>query len=352
MSRKLKIKQFNPNNIGNINSGLFGLPFTVEEAQVVVLPIPWDLTVSYAAGTSKGPKAVLNASYQVDLFDPYLDNAWKYGVAMAPISNELKKTCKLLRPKVEAYIDKLANGETDENSTASKAFQKSINEACEQMNAWVEQEATTLLNNNQLVVGLGGDHSTPLGLFKAMAKKHGKFGILQIDAHADLRAAYEGFEYSHASIMYNALKIKEVEKLVQVGVRDYCEQEYQYIAQNNERIIPFFDKDIKHRLYQGKTIKQIHDLVVKQLPKKVFVSFDIDGLDPKLGPNTGTPVAGRFESEEVLHLLEAIVASGRQIIGFDINEIAPGKDEWDSNVGARMLYRMINILIRSNSLKI
>ena len=351
MSRQLKIKKFNPNSVGNLNHGMFGLPFSIEESHIVVLPIPWDVTVSYAAGASKGPKAIYNASYQVDLYDPYLKDAWKIGVAMAPINTQLKKQSKQLRSKVETYIETLTNG-ADEQSTDNVAFQASINEACQNMINWVEQETTNYLNAGKLVVGLGGDHSTPLGIFKAMAKKHGNFGILQIDAHADLRNAYEGFEFSHASIMYNALKIKELKNLVQVGIRDYCEEENSFIENNKDRIKTFFDKDIKHAQYGGKSIKKIHEDIVKALPNKVFVSFDIDGLDPKLCPSTGTPVSGGFETEEVLHLLEMVVAAGKTIIGFDLNEVAPGNNEYDANVAARILYRMINILAKSNKLKI
>ena len=130
-------------------------------------------------------------------------------------------------------------------------------------------------------------------LRKAIAEKFGDFGILQIDAHCDLREAYEGFVYSHASIMYNALEeIPAITRLVQVGIRDYCEEEWEYIRQSNGRIVTYFDKDIKERQYEGDNWKAIADEIIQQLPEKVYLSFDIDGLDPKLCPNTGTPVQG------------------------------------------------------------
>ncbi|MEJ7684909.1 MAG: arginase family protein [Segetibacter sp.] len=146
------------------------------------------------------------------------------------------------------------------------------------------------------MVGLiGGDHSTPLGFFKAIGEKHGDFGILQIDAHADLRIGYEEFTHSHASIMYNALQeVPQLKRLVQVGIRDYSEDENNYISENSERIVTFFDKDIKERQFEGDTWKMIVSEIVEKLPAKVYVSFDADGLDPKLCPNTGTPVAGGF----------------------------------------------------------
>src|SRR5690606_2133030 len=117
--------------------------------------------------------------------------------------------------------------------------------------------------------------------------------VLQIDAHADLRRAYEGFQYSHASIMYNILEeIPAVTKLVQVGIRDYCDEEFEAITKSQGRIVTFFDRDLKAGAYQGKTWDQQTDEIIRELPERIYISFDIDGLDPKLCPNTGTPVPG------------------------------------------------------------
>jgi len=196
---------------------------------------------------------------------------------------------------------------------------------------------------------LGGDHSTPLGYFKAIAEKHGDFGILQIDAHCDLRKAYENFVYSHASIMYNALaEIPELKKIVQVGIRDYCEEEWDYIKANEERVNTFFDSTIKERLYEGDTWQNITDQIIERLPQKVFISFDIDGLDPKLCPHTGTPVQGGFETEQIFYLFKKLLRTGRQIVGFDLNEVGISREEWDENVGARCLFKLCNLLIASN----
>ena len=196
---------------------------------------------------------------------------------------------------------------------------------------------------------LGGDHSTPFGYFKAIAEKHGDFGILQIDAHCDLRNAYEGFIYSHASVMYNALnEIPQLKKIVQVGIRDYCEAELDFINANSNRIVTYFDKDIKEREYEGETWKQIVDEIVSNLPDKVYFSFDIDGLDPKLCPHTVTPVQGGFETEQVFYLFNKVLQSGRKLVGFDLNEVGVSHDEWDENVGARCLFKMCNLLVASN----
>jgi agmatinase len=196
---------------------------------------------------------------------------------------------------------------------------------------------------------VGGDHSTPLGLMQAAAEKHNSFAILQLDAHADLRNAYEGFEFSHASIMYNALKIKQVSKLVQVGIRDYCEEELHLINGSAGRVKTFFDRDIKAAQYSGDSWDRICNRIIKELPEKVYLSFDIDALDPKLCPNTGTPVAGGFETGHILFLLEKLVESGRRIIAYDLNEVCPGADnDWDANVAARLLFRIANLAAKSN----
>ena len=212
----------------------------------------------------------------------------------------------------------------------------------------VEDRVLHFIKQGKLVALLGGDHSTPLGMMKALEKTHGNFSILQIDAHADLRDAYEGFTYSHASIMYNALKIKGLEKLVQVGIRDYCEAEANLVRDSKGRIKTFYDKEIKQEQYKGRAWDNQCEEIVACLGQNVYISFDIDGLDPKLCPNTGTPVAGGFEIEQVCLLIEKVMASGKKILAFDLNEVSPGKDGWDANVGARLLFRLCAYLARSN----
>ncbi|MDH5367879.1 MAG: agmatinase family protein, partial [Cyclobacteriaceae bacterium] len=219
---------------------------------------------------------------------------------------------------------------------------QTINEISEKLNIYVKSEAKKYLEKGKQVGVVGGDHSTSLGLIRALSEKYTNFGILQIDAHADLRKAYEDFKYSHASIMYNALKCKSLTKLVQVGVRDCCEQEVDIINNSKGRITTFFDEEIKEASFYGTTWKKMCETIVSQLPEYVYISFDIDGLDPKYCPNTGTPVPGGLSYNEAIFLIKVVVASGKKIIGFDLNEVAPGNDEWDGNVGARLLYQLCN----------
>ncbi|MGZ3864445.1 MAG: agmatinase family protein [Bacteroidia bacterium] len=348
MTKAEKIKTFNANDIGNTKAGMYGLPFTQEECQIQIIPVPWEVTVSYGGGTANGPYAVHDASYQVDLYDPFVPNAWHYGIFFDDLEESISFKSHTLRVKTEKYIEQLSKGKP-----ANQKLVDEVNAECKKMNAWVKEKSLHFLNQDKTVGLLGGDHSTPLGMMEALADKFGDFGILQIDAHADLRNAYEGFEFSHASIMFNALKIKEVKKLVQVGIRDYCDEELNLINHSKGRVHTFFDRDIKHAQYGGESWVSICDKIIAALPDKVYLSFDIDGLDPKLCPHTGTPVAGGFETEQVLLLLEKLVKSGKKIIAFDLNEVSPGPkgDDWDANVAARLLYRIANLVAYSQGRK-
>jgi agmatinase len=338
-----KILDFNPNDPA-ASEQLFGLPFSREEAEMVILPLPWEVTVSYHAGTAGAPHRVLEASAQVDLYDPVVKDAWHTGFYLEPVSDEWENMSRELRTKAVLWIDALTSEEGP--SEKDRRLLDTVNDGCKLFHDQVKQKALSILNEGKLLVGLGGDHSTPYGIIAALAEKHDSFGVLQLDAHADLRNAYEGFQWSHASIMYNVIQMPQVSVLVQAGIRDYCEEEMLIIQDRNSKVKTWFDRDIKNAQYRGKSFSDIADEIIQALPQKVFLSFDIDALDPKLCPHTGTPVAGGFEATEVLFLLEKLVESGRTLIGFDLNET--GNHEWDANVSSRLLYRMLNLLALSN----
>jgi agmatinase len=332
---------FDPNGPAGVHSGIFGLPYSAEQADLILIPVPWDVTVSYATGAAKGPAAILEASRQVDLFLADVPQAWNNAVHMLPLPEELRKRSKKARKYAEAYIHLLTEQPEQAETERAKQMLAFVNAECASMNDWVYNQAKKIIQAGKMVALIGGDHSTPLGLLKALAEKH-SFSVLHIDAHADLRIAYENFTYSHASIMYNALQFKGLKNLVQVGIRDWCQQEQDIVEQSKGRIIMFTDEYLKNRQYSGKTWSEQCDEIMANLGDKVYISFDIDGLDPKLCPNTGTPVPGGLEFYEALLLIKKVVQSGRQLIGFDVVEVAPGKDEWDANVGARLIYQLAN----------
>ena len=339
MNKNELINNFDPNGVG-VNGNLFGLPFTTETSELIIIPIPWEVTVSYHDGTALGPKAILEASIQVDLFFRGIHDAWKLGISILPFPEDLYQENRMLRSLALQHISSLENSSRGDDT--NKVIPTKINEACENLNVYVRHTVAKYLDEGKMVGLLGGDHSTPLGFIRALGERHDRFGILQIDAHADLRKAYEGFSYSHASIMFNALKLPSVQRLVQVGVRDYCEEEVAVIHRAMGRVVTFFDEDIKAQLFGGKSWEEVCKDIIETLPDYVYISFDIDGLDPKLCPTTGTPVAGGLEFQQATYLIKQIALSGKKIIGFDLNEVAPGPTDWDANVGARMLYQLCN----------
>ncbi len=342
-SKAEKIAQFDPNGVGRKNRNFIGLPFTEEDADIVLLTVPWDVTASYGAGTAGAPKNILEASYQLDLYDPVRPDGWKRGIFFRPPSDDWLNRNGQMRPAARQYIDWL-EGHSPVNEPEIKAVVDQINRATELLKDWVKGETAALLKAGKAVGLLGGEHSVSLGYLKALQDRHEQFGILQIDAHMDLREAYQGFTHSHASIAYNALQLEGVQKLVQVGIRDYCEAEMQLAEAHEDRVTVFYEEQLRHNLFHGLNWKQQCERIVDELPKKVYISFDIDGLDPALCPNTGTPVPGGLHYQEAIYLLNRLFESGRQVIGFDLCEVAGPPHNWDGNVGARILYKLCNLL--------
>lgn len=354
MNKQQKIDNFDPSQPGLADENIFGLPFTAEESDIIILPVPWEVTVSYGDGASDGPDAILDASFQVDLHHQEFPELWKLGLFLDLSTETAQWADDSVRFKALAQpiIDALEGGEEIETNLALKRDLDSINSACHELNQAVKARTLHWMSQGKKVVLLGGDHSTPLGYYQALATQHDDFGILHIDAHMDLRIAYEGFEYSHASIMYNALKIPQISKIVQVGIRDFCEQEVNVAMAEENRVLVHTDTDLKAESFKGITWEQQCDRIINALPQKVTISFDIDGLCFWYCPNTGTPVPGGITFEQATYLLSALANSGKEIIGFDLVEVAPGDDDWDGNVGARMLYHMCGILAKNNGMKV
>jgi len=327
----LTLRNFDPDAAAGAGSGIYGLPYTPEESRVVIVPVPFEATTSYGGGTSNGPSAIFEASKQVDLFDHETGRPFEAGIAMLPIPK------KIARWNGEAK--KLAH-------SGRKSAIAKVNAFGERVNDWVYEQTSSLLDEGKMAVIVGGDHSVPFGAIRAYAERYANLGILHLDAHADLRDAYEGFTWSHASIFHNVMtKIDGVTKLVQTGVRDLGVAESEMIDRSNGRIVTFFDADVAARKERGVPFAAIADDIVAALPHDIYLSWDIDGLDPTLCPGTGTPVPGGLSWNEAIGLLRAIRRSGKRIIGLDLCEVSPGETEWDANVGARLLYKMIGFAL-------
>jgi agmatinase len=332
---------FDPDAAASGGSGIYGLPFSAEEAKVVIIPVPFEATTSYGGGTSGGPAAVLEASRQVDLYDHETGKPYAAGIAMLDIPKKIvrwnREAKALARPVIER------GGVVDRKTRAAVAR---VNAIGERVNDWVYEQTCSLITGNKMAVVLGGDHSVPFGAIRAYADQYPGMGILHLDAHADLRDAYEGFTWSHASIFHNVItRIPNVSRLVQVGIRDLGQAENRMIAESEERIVTYFDADVAMRRDEGTPFAEICDAIVSHLPEVVYLSWDIDGLDPTLCPGTGTPVPGGLSWNEAIALLRAVVRARKRIVGLDLCEVAPGDSEWDANVGARLLYKMIGFAL-------
>ena len=353
MNKQQKIENFDPSQPGLADATIFGLPFTAEESEIVIIPVPWEVTVSYGSGASEGPDAIFDASFQVDLLHQDFPELWKLGIYMEDAPEQWAKNSEKYKDLAQPIIEALENGEDLETFPVLHEDLHKINKACRTLHTEVKEKVLYWQNKGKKVALLGGDHSTPLGYYEALATQHESFGILHLDAHMDLRNAYEGFTYSHASIMYNTLQIPQVSKIVQVGIRDFCEQEVDVVKDSKGRVVVHTDSDMKAKAFEGQTWKQQCEEIISQLPQKVTISFDIDGMYPWYCPNTGTPVPGGFSFEQATYLFNLLVNSGKEIIGFDLVEVAPGEnDDWDGNVGARMLFHMCGILAKSQKLDV
>ncbi|WP_066382733.1 MULTISPECIES: agmatinase SpeB [unclassified Anabaena] len=337
-----QLPDYNPSGVGEVNGNLLGLPFDYESANLIVFAVPWEVTVSYGAGTANGPQRILDASIQLDLFDFDNPDGWKQGIYLVEIPEDILEKNHYYRNLAAQIIERLAQGKALTDTPDLTPVLTEINQASQQVNEWLFTQSQAAMNKGKRVAVIGGDHSSPLGYFQALAAKYPDFGILHIDAHADLRDAYEEFEFSHASIMFNAMKIPQISKLVQVGLRDICQDEVDMINQSNNRIVAYYDPAIKQKLYSGSTWMNLCEEIINHLPEYVYISFDVDGLDPKLCPTTGTPVPGGLELEQSFYLFRELVNSGRKIIGFDVCEV--GDAEWDGNVGARIVYKLANLM--------
>jgi agmatinase len=337
------MKEFDPSGVAHDNGNFLALPFTESDAEVILLPVHWDVTASYKDGTASAAQNIVQASLQVDLYDKDYPDAWKRGIFMRDrgwltVNNEdISVVNTRLRKIAKNHIDDISSGR-DIN------VDQSVNEAGEQLRKGIKNASRGLLEQGKIVGVVGGEHSVSLGLLDALSEIYDSFGVLQIDAHFDLRKAFEGFTYSHASIFYNAsTQIENIRSITHVGIRDYAKEECEFVEQSGGKHKVFFDKDIHNKVLNGKSYTDICEAIISTLPERVYISFDIDALEPNLCPATGTPVPGGFNFNEAIILLESIKKAGKHIVGFDVCEVGGVGNEWDGNVAARILYKLCSI---------
>ena len=345
-------KPFDPDAAAQPESGIYGLPEDPASARVHVIPVPFDATTSYRKGAALGPAAVLQASRQVELDDLLVGKPYLQGICMLPADPRVAKANEEASAKADRII--AVGGAIGGNRSLAKDLAR-VNEIGAEINAIVRKATKAVLDAGKLPAIVGGDHSVPFGAIEAACERFPGLGVLHFDAHADLREAFEGFEWSHASIMHNVVsRLEGVAVLAQVGIRDLGQREHERILASKGRIRALFDTEWARARLEGFNLRELVRKRLEPLPENVYVSFDVDGLDPALCPNTGTPVPGGLSWHEAMLWVEELAKSGRRVVGLDVNEVNPGPgdpeiDSWDAIVGARLLYRLIGAAVGSPS---
>ncbi|MCZ7555275.1 MAG: agmatinase [Bacteroidia bacterium] len=274
---------------------------TLETSQVAILQAPYEATVSYGKGTGLGPAALLEASHYVEFWDQefHRELCFDVGIATLPAPDFGGTTGRDMLDILEAQV-------------------------------------TALLDLGKFVVTLGGEHSISTAPIAAHFRKYPAMSILQIDAHSDLRVEYEGSPWSHASVMARVIEFFPPGRLVQTGIRAQCREEYETIRSRG--IHTFFAGDIRRGRY-GQSWKE---RVLDALGDQVYITFDVDGLDPSVLLATGTPEPGGLLWDETIELL-TMVGATKRIVGFDVVELAPRSDlPYSSFVAAKLTYKMLN----------
>jgi agmatinase len=263
-----------------------------DKAAVHIIPVPLETSTSYGTGTTAGPDAIIEASTQLELWD----------------GTGTPGTCGI---HTATPVD------------CSKEIAKTLDRIEDAVSYALECEALPLV--------LGGEHTVTLGALRAMKQKYGRFGVVQFDAHADLRNTYQGSPFSHACVMRRAMDDLRV-PVFQIGVRALCAEEAEY---RKAQEVPCLDARKLH-------IKGIPTQVLPpNFPERIYITFDVDGLDPSVIRATGTPVPGGLGWHDALTLLERVVA-GRRVIGADVVELAPAQGDHASDFAAAQLaYHLI-----------
>jgi len=276
-----------------------------EHSAALILPLPYECTVSYGQGTREGPRAIIRASQQVELYDREHDDepALTYGIHTLPA----------LAPIVSGP---------------------------EAMVATIAAAAEEHLRTGRLLVGLGGEHTVSIGMARAVHALYGDFVMVQIDAHSDLRDTYEGSAYSHACIARRVLDLGAT--VIQLGIRSICREEIALIRAERERLRVFFAEDV----HAGGHLAALAELVRGRV---VFLTIDLDGLDPALVPATGTPEPGGLSWTQALDIVRTAISGAARVAAIDCVELAPIAGQSASDfLAAKLVYKAIGLTLRAS----
>ncbi|RMH27814.1 MAG: arginase [Planctomycetota bacterium] len=332
---------FDPDGLASPEAGFFGLPAPDGSARIRIIPAPFEGTATFGGGSRRAPDAIRAVSHQLDLYDHRFGRVWEAGIASALAIEGLEA----LGEECRALAEPILAGRPADASALAR-----IDEIGALVERRVRDAAADALRAGSAPIVVGGEHAVAEGAIRAAAEDAGPVGVLQIDAHMDLRRAYAGMARSHASVMRNvADSIAGADRLVQVGVRDYAEGERRFAESRADRVAVFYDADLWSARDAGASWASLCERIIEPLGERVHVTFDIDGLDPSLCPGTGTPVPGGLSFHAACELLARLARSGRRVVSADLVEVAPRPgDDWDATVGARALYALCGAVAVSN----
>ena len=321
----------------------FEIETSFKMADLILIPAPWSATVSYGKGAEKGPELIRAASHYMDFFNPLFQCSYNEKIHF----EENDPMIESLNSQALKWAQKL------EEKKTSQVYEN-INQASQDLLGWIYEKSSKAFSQDKIPALVGGEHSISEGILSFIGHKYkGDYGLLHLDAHADLRTAYQGFKHSHASVMRNVLNLEQPPRqLVQVAVRDFCKEEYEQIKQD-ERIRCYFDEEIFTRIFEGQKWQVICKEIISQLPQRIYVSLDVDGLSWSYVPGTGTPVPGGLSFNQVLYLFAEIKRQNKKLISFDVVETSAGESgqvfaEWNGNVSARLLYCLSGLALHSH----
>jgi len=274
----------------------------IDSSKIVILPAPYEHTVSYGKGASFGPDEILKASAFVEFYDDEFER-------------------ELCFEKGIATIEPLE-------------FNGLVNQKALDL---IEENVSKLLDVNKFVVTLGGEHTISSAPILSHYKKYPDMSLLHFDAHSDLRDSYEGTKYSHASVMARVCEFFPADRIVQVGIRAQCREEAEFIKEKN--IKTFYASSIRRKKYGENWQKEI----VSNLCDTIYISFDVDYFDPSIIPATGTPEPDGFLYSETLDVFREIIKANKKIIGFDVVELSKIDNlSYPSLTTARLVYKILN----------
>lgn len=341
MDKAEKIK-LDPNAPRSHNGCFLGLPIAENDAQTVVLCAPWagaqaDSHIHTAAAN------VLEASYRLPLYDPDVPDAWKRGFSLRLPDAQLSERGKQFREKAAGLSLFAESGESPSEGRYVQTSFEEVDKEAAALKQELRQEAKALLDNHKSVGLLGGDSSTQLGLLEALAERYPEFGILHLGARMGLNTSWPGPACSPETFLHHALQLGSVAQLTLAGAR-HCSPREEKTANGKENIAVFYQHEIRRRLFRGHTYSQICGDIIRDLPDRVYISFDIDALLPHYRPHSAGTAPGGFEFEEATYLLKRLVDAELEIIGFGLCGVAGEPHTWEGQVGAQLLYRLGNLM--------